>query len=160
VTRLRSHAGIANATLAYALFQETVQGSRWAALAAQGATVQRPLWASTGTKDPQLPDTYYVDALIGPETVATLPLATLTAFNDHGTAALTLGQDLEQAREVVAQLAQLGIVLPALTAQLEDEGVRSFADAYDTMRQGVAAKYEQLRTTLTPHEQAEHSGRR
>jgi transaldolase len=154
---IRSRAGIANAKLAYALFQRTFQGPRWAALAAHGARVQRPLGASTGTKDPRLPDTYYVEALIGPDTVDTLPLATLTAFNDHGTAAPTLAQGVEEARAVVAQLAQLGIALSTVTDELEDEGLRIFAAAYDALRQGVGERRDRLRLATAQRGPAENA---
>lgn len=146
---VRSCAGIANAKVAYALFQQTFSGPRWDALAAHGARVQRPLWASTGTKEPHLPDTYYVDALIGPDTVDTVPLATLTAFNDHGTAALTLTQGVNEAHDTLMQLAQLGVDLPGVTAQLENEGIRIFAGAYTTLRQSIAEKRARLLTTAS-----------
>jgi transaldolase len=141
---LRSRAGIANAKVAYARFQETFRGPRWDILAAHGANVQRPLWASTGTKDPRLSDTFYVDALIGPDTVNTVPLATLAAFNDHGTAALTLTQGLDEAQHVLTRLAHLSVDLSAVTAQLEEEGIRLFAEAFASLREGIAEQRAHL----------------
>jgi transaldolase len=140
ITALQGQLGIANAKLAYRHFQTSFTGSRWAALAARGAVVQRPLWASTGTKDPRLPDTYYVDALIGPHTVNTVPLATLQAFNHHGRVAPTLVQGLDTAQQTVGRLAALGIDLAVLTDQLEAEGVQAFTASVDQLRQGIAAK--------------------
>ncbi len=135
---------IANAKAAYARFQETFGGPRWEKLAARGARVQRPLWASTGTKNPLYPDTLYVDALIGPDTVNTVPPATLSAFMDHGTAAPTLEEGVAEAREQLAQLAGLGIDLLAITQKLQDEGVTSFADAFQSLLASVAEKREKL----------------
>ena len=113
---------IANAKVAYARFREVFSGERWERLAAQGARVQRPLWASTGTKNPLYPDTLYVDALIGPDTVNTVPPATLNAFLDHGTVALTLERGLEEARDQLARLADLGVDLEAITQRIAGRG--------------------------------------
>ncbi len=128
---LRGKAAVAQGQLAYQRFLERFSGPRWEALAARGARVQRPLWASTSTKDPSYPDTLYVDTLIGPNTVNTLPDATLLAFDDHGTVARTVDADPEAAREVVADLAALGIDLEEVAAKLEAEGVGSFAKSFD-----------------------------
>jgi transaldolase/glucose-6-phosphate isomerase len=136
--------GIANAKVAYARFQATFSGQRWATLAAQGARVQRPLWASTGTKNPLYSDTLYVDALIGPDTVNTVPPATLSAFADHGIVAPTLGQGIAEAHEQLAQLAELGIDLSAITQRLQAEGVTSFADAFESLLASIAEKRERL----------------
>jgi transaldolase len=95
--------------------------------------VQRPLWASTSTKDPAYPDTLYVDELIGPDTVNTIPDATLEAFEEHGTVARTVDRDLDEARAVLAGLAELGIDLAEVTGQLEDEGVASFTKSFDAL---------------------------
>jgi transaldolase len=141
---LQGQAAIANARLAYARFKELFSGSRWAALAARGAAPQRPLWASTGTKDPRLPDTRYVDSLIGPHTVNTVPPATLTAFLDHGAVAATLEQGVAEAHALFAQLAGHGIDLGAVTRQLQDEGVASFAASFDALMASIAAKRAQL----------------
>ncbi|MCL4129730.1 UNVERIFIED_CONTAM: hypothetical protein GTU68_013459 [Idotea baltica] len=127
---LRGKAAVAQAHLAYQQFLETFSGPRWEALAAKGARVQRPLWASTSTKDPSYPDTLYVDTLIGPDTVNTLPDGTLLAFDDHGTVARTIDADPEQAQVVVADLAALGIDLEEVAIKLEAEGVGSFSKAF------------------------------
>ncbi|GAB4273842.1 MAG: hypothetical protein Kow0092_29180 [Deferrisomatales bacterium] len=134
-----------NAKLAYARFRELCRGPRWEALARAGARVQRPLWASTGTKNPAYSDTLYVDSLIGPDTVNTVPPATLEAFLDHGTPALTLGDDLDGARERVARLKPLGIDLDAVTADLQTAGVEAFAQSFDSLLASIAAKRAQLR---------------
>ncbi|MFN2241755.1 MAG: transaldolase, partial [Anaerolineae bacterium] len=141
---LQGKIAVANTKLAYARFREVFSGERWERLAAQGARVQRPLWASTSTKNPRYPDTLYVDTLIGPHTVNTVPPATLDAFLDHGTAALTLEAGLDEARDQVARLAELGIDLDAITEQLQDEGVVAFANAFDSILAGIAAKRERL----------------
>ncbi len=135
---------IANAKVAYARFREVFGGERWERLAAQGARVQRPLWASTGTKNPLYPDTLYVEALIGPDTVNTVPPATLDAFMDHGTVSLTLERDLEEARDQLAGLAGLGVDLEAITQGLQDEGVASFAKAFESLVASIAEKRERL----------------
>ena len=142
---LKSKAAIANAQLAYQLFLERFQGERWDQLAAAGARVQRPLWASTSTKDPSLSDTLYVDTLIGPNTVNTLPDSTLDAFDDHGTLARTVDADPDSARATVTALAELGIDLEAVAATLEDEGVASFAKSFDELLDTLSAKAENLR---------------
>ena len=141
---LRGKIAIANAKVAYARFHEVFSGERWERLAAQGARVQRPLWASTSTKNPRYPDTMYVDALIGPDTVNTVPPATVDAFLDHGTVALSLETGLDEARDQLARLADLGIDLDVITEQLQEDGVTSFANAFDSLMEGVAAKRERL----------------
>lgn len=130
---LRGRAAVAQAQLAYQLFEERFRGPRWEALAARGARVQRPLWASTSTKDPSYPDTLYVDQLIGPHTVNTMPDATLEAFADHGTLARTVDADVDGARRVLEQIEQLGISLDEVSAKLETEGVSSFAKSFDDL---------------------------
>ena len=142
---LQGKIAIANTKLTYVRFQQVFGGERWERLAAQGARVQRPLWASTSTKNPRYPDTLYVDSLIGPDTVNTVPPSTLEAFQDHGTVALTLEADLDEAQDQLARLAELGIDLDAITEKLQDDGVRAFADAFDSLLEGIAAKREQLR---------------
>lgn len=142
---LRSRIAIANAKIAYQRFKETFRGPRWEALARRGAAVQRPLWASTSTKDPRLPDTYYVDALIGPHTVNTIPLQTLIAFNDHGKVAPTLEQGVAEAQAVLDRLAECGIDLVAVTDQLEDEGVQAFADSFASLVSGIDQKLTAMR---------------
>ncbi|MBX7215203.1 MAG: transaldolase [Thermoflexales bacterium] len=137
---LRGRIAIANAKLAYAAFQALTASPRWRALAARGARVQRPLWASTGTKDKTYSDVLYVDALIGPDTVNTVPPATLSAFLDHGTPAATLTTGVADARAALAKLKALGIDLDAATAALEREGTQAFSDAFNTLLQAIAAK--------------------
>jgi transaldolase len=106
-------------------------------LARQGARVQRLLWASTGTKNPVYPDTLYVDALIGADTVNTVPPATLNVFVNHGTVTATLAQGLDDAKQQLAQLAEMGIDLEAITRRLLDEGVAAFANSFESLMIGV-----------------------
>jgi len=106
---LRGRAAVAQARLAYRLFRDRFVGERWERLAARGAHVQRPLWASTSTKNPALPDTLYVDSLIGPDTVNTLPEATITAFENHGTLARTIDADIDDAADVMRRLTAVGV---------------------------------------------------
>lgn len=140
LAKLRSTAAIANARVAYQRFKETFAGPRWEALREHGAACQRALWASLSTKDPSLPDTYYVDALIGPHTVATVPSQTLLAFNDHGTVGPTLEAQTLEAETTRARLGQIGIDLDAITDRLEAEGVRAFADSYAQALAGIERK--------------------
>jgi transaldolase len=139
---LRGKAAVAQAKLAYQAFLRTFSGPRWEALAAQGAVVQRPLWASTSTKNPAYPDTLYVDHLIGPHTVNTLPDATIEAFADHGTAARTIDLDVDQAVVAWAALAEVGVDMDDVADKLEREGVdsfqKSFTDLLDALTQKAA----------------------
>ena len=137
---LRGKVAIANAKLAYAWYRQTIAGERWQRLAAAGAMPQRLLWASTGTKDPAYPDTLYVDTLIGPDTVNTMPPKTMDAFRDHGTVAETLTADLDDAKCVLADADRLGLDLPGVTRKLVEDGVQQFADAADALLGAVAAK--------------------
>ena len=130
---LRGKAAVAQGKLAYKLFQEKFSGVRWESLAARGARVQRPLWASTGAKNPEYADTLYVDELIGPDTVNTLPDATLDAFVDHGTVARRIDADVADAEAVWATLPEVGVDMDAVADQLEREGVASFAQAFDEL---------------------------
>jgi len=141
---LQGRAAIANTRLAYERFQGIFSGARWEALAAQGARVQRPLWASTSTKNPAYPDTLYVDALIGPHTVNTTPPQTLAAFMDHGRLAETVTADLEGARELMAALAAAGIDIDVVTADLLQDGVQAFSDAFDQLLAGLEKKAASL----------------
>jgi transaldolase len=141
---LKGKAAIANAKIAYESFQRLFSGAEWDALAAAGADVQRPLWASTSVKNPAFPDTMYVDELIGPRTVNTMPRATTAAFLDHGTVKRTVDKDLAGAHKTMEDLAAAGIDIDAVTAQLEDEGIASFAKSYDSLLAGVASKRSQL----------------
>jgi len=141
---LRGKAAIANARLAYARFREVFSSPRFTALQARGARVQRPLWASTGTKNKAYPDTLYVDELVGADTVNTLPLATLTAFNDHGRVEPAIQRDLDAARALFPRLESLGIPVGALIDQLEPEGVAAFAKSYDALIEGIASRRREL----------------
>jgi transaldolase len=138
--RIRGKVAIANAKLAYAWYQDFIASDRWQALAAKGARPQRLLWASTGTKDPAYPDTLYVDALIGSDTVNTMPPKTMDAFRDHGTVAPTLTADVEEAKAVLNEAERLGIDLDTITADLERQGVASFAKAFDDLLGSIGAK--------------------
>jgi transaldolase len=142
---LRGKAAIANAKLAYQLFRERSSGPRWDALVARGARLQRPLWASTSTKNPEYPDTLYVDALIGPDTVDTLPESTIEAFEDHGTMARTLDRDLDQARAVFDELARVGVDFADVTRTLEEEGVATFTKSFDELLGTLTEKSHSLR---------------
>jgi transaldolase len=141
---LRGKAAVANARLAYAEFERIFGGPRFAALRAQGAHVQRPLWASTSTKNPAYRDVYYVEELIGPDTVNTLPPATLDAFNDHGVVESRIHNDLDGARALFGRLAPLGVPVEALIDQLEDEGVKSFAKSYDDLLAALEARRREM----------------
>jgi len=127
---LRGKIAIANAKLAYQAFNEVASGVRFGKLQLVRANYQRPLWASTSTKNPAYPDTLYVDELIGPATVNTVPPKTLAAFKDHGTVAPTLTANVDAARQAIADLAKTGISLDKATQDLEDAGVKAFADAF------------------------------
>jgi transaldolase/glucose-6-phosphate isomerase len=137
---LEGRAAIANAKLIYQRFKEIFASERFARLKAQGAQLQRPLWASTGTKNPRYRDVYYVEELIGPDTVNTLPPATFTAFRDHGRVRLSLEENLAEARQTIEQLAQIGIDLKHVTEQLQAEGVKAFMDSFHTLHECIAAK--------------------
>jgi transaldolase len=141
---LKGKIAVANAKLAYEKFGEIFRSERFTTLRSSGAHPQRPLWASTGTKNPDYPDTLYVDTLIGPETVNTMPGKTIEAFLDHGTVARTVDRDLDLAHQHVNELAAAGIDIAAVTSQLEDEGIASFVKSYDTLLAGVEAKKVQL----------------
>lgn len=130
---LRGKAAVAQGQLAYDLAARRFAGDRWQALAARGARMQRPLWASTSTKNDAYPDTKYVDELIGPNSVNTLPDATLAAFEDHGTIARTVDSDLDGARAALEGLQAVGVNLDAVAARLEAEGVASFEKSFDDL---------------------------
>jgi transaldolase len=141
---LRGKAAVAQGKLAYALFTERFSGPRWEALAAKGARVQRPLWASTSTKNPAYPDLAYVDTLIGPDTVNTMPDGTIADFLDHGTVARTVDADLDTDRSVIASLAAAGIEMEDVAAVLETEGVASFAASFDDLMDSLTKKAAEL----------------
>ncbi len=147
---LRGLAAIANAKLAYDEFMKTFVGRRWENLKVKGGRVQRPLWASTSTKNPAYPDTLYVDNLIGPETVNTIPPATLDAFGDHGVATMALTRNLDQAHEVIAQLEATGISMDQVTQELEDEGVRAFADSFAQLLTTIDERRKNAASALGP----------
>jgi transaldolase len=141
---LKGTIAVANAQLAYEAFLQIFSGERWQKLADAGARPQRPLWASTGTKNPSYPDTLYVDTLIGPHTVNTMPGKTIEAFLDHGTIARTVDQDFAGALNQITGLADAGIDLKAVTDQLEEEGIASFVKSFESLLAGVEAKREAL----------------
>jgi transaldolase len=141
---LRGKVAVANAKLAYALFEELFSGPRWDALKAAGARPQRPLWASTGTKNPDYSDVLYVDTLIGPHTINTMPAKTIQAFLDHGVVKRTVDSDLEQAKDVMLDLEAAGISIDAITDQLENEGIDSFIKSFETLLAGVEGKRASL----------------
>jgi transaldolase/glucose-6-phosphate isomerase len=147
---LRGRAGIANAKLAYRAFQETFSNGRFATLRGRhGARVQRPLWASTSTKNPAYPDTLYADNLIGPDTVDTIPPQTLEAFRDHGTAEVTLIRGVEEASRTIEELEGVGISMAQVTQDLEDEGVRSFADSFTDLVKTIQTRRQNAVDQLT-----------
>lgn len=142
---LRGKAAVAQAKLAYQLFRDRFSGPRWDALNARGARVQRPLWASTSTKNPAYPDTLYVDELIGPDTVNTLPDATIEAFGDHGTLRRRVDEDLDEAQAVWERLGEVGVDVAEVAVQLEREGVSSFQKSFDELLTALDAKATDLR---------------
>ena len=141
---LRGQLAIANAKLAYQAYKELFSGARWEALAARGATPQRCLWASTSTKNPEYRDVLYVEELIGPETVNTMPLETVEAFQDHGEVRLTLEEHVDEAHELIERLAAVGVDYADVTDTLEREGVEKFADSFRELLEGVEAKRGEL----------------
>ena len=141
---LRGRLAIANARLAYQSWHEVFSGERWQFLSSKGASKQWCLWASTSTKNPDYPDVLYVDNLIGPETVNTMPLETIQAFQDHGNVALTLEQGVDESRSLLASLAQSGVDVDDVTETLEAEGVQKFADSFADLLDGIRAKRGQL----------------
>ncbi|MCH8087638.1 MAG: bifunctional transaldolase/phosoglucose isomerase, partial [Chloroflexi bacterium] len=141
---LLGKAAIANAKLAYKAFRDTFHGERFASLAGQGGRAQRPLWASTGTKNPAYSDVLYMDSLIGPDTVNTVPPATLTAFLEHGTASPTLERDLLDAQETMQALERAGIDVNKVTSRLLADGVKSFAESFEKLLANIEEKRARL----------------
>jgi transaldolase len=141
---LRGKAAVANARLAYAAFEEVAGGARFAVLRAKGAHVQRPLWASTSTKNPAYRDVLYVEELIGPDTVNTMPPQTLAAFNDHGMVATRIRNDLAGARALFQRLEALGVKASALIDQLEHEGVIAFEKSYDDLIAALDSRVREM----------------
>jgi transaldolase len=141
---LRGTAAIANAAQAYRLFREAHDSDQWARLSRAGVAAQRPLWASTSTKDPRYPDVYYVEALIGPDTVNTLPPETLEAYRDHGRPNVRIDRAMGDAPAQLAALAHAGIDMAGITRELEEEGVAKFAASHASVLAGIEAKAETL----------------
>ena len=141
---LRGKLAIANAKLAYHRYEQIFAGERWEKLAAKGATRQRCLWASTSTKNPAYRDVMYVEELIGPETVDTMPEETIEAFQDHGEVALTLEQGIDDAERVFEQIRDAGLDYDDVVRVLEEEGVQKFADSFGELLDGIAAKRGEL----------------
>jgi len=141
---LAGRLAVANARLAYRNWQEVFAGERWEFLASKGASKQWCLWASTSTKNPAYPDTLYVDSLIGPETVNTMPEETVRAFQDHGTVARTIDDGVEEATRLFDELADAGVDVADVTETLEAEGVQKFADSFEQLLDGIRAKRGEL----------------
>ncbi|HYK41804.1 MAG TPA: transaldolase, partial [Thermoanaerobaculia bacterium] len=138
--QIRSKLGIANARLAFQAFEETFGGTRFAPLSRAGVKRQKPLWASTSTKDPSLPDLYYVEALVAPDTIDTMPPETLEAYRDHGDPKIRIEDDLPGARAAFRGLEELGIDQAGIFRDLEEEGVRKFSDSYDSLMKTLGEK--------------------
>ncbi|HEU4685887.1 MAG TPA: transaldolase [Nitrospira sp.] len=146
-SRLRGQAAVACAKLAYRSFRRAFSGERWDRLAVKGARVQRPLWASTGTKDPRYRDVYYVEPLIGRDTVNTMPAKTITAFADHGEVRPNqIEQGIEEAARVIQDLSEAGIDLHCVAWQLEHEGVRQFTESFNSAHEALEAKRRRAAT--------------
>ena len=141
---LRGKAAVAQAKVAYQLFRDRFSTPRWHELSERGARVQRPLWASTSTKNPEYSDLLYVDTLIGPDSINTMPEQTLDAFDDHGTLRRTIDTGVEDARTHLDRLAEMGIDMEDVARTLEEEGVAAFAKSFDEMMSTVAAKANEL----------------
>ena len=141
---LKGKLAVANAKLAYQRYKELFSGARWEALGGKGATTQRCLWASTSTKNPEYRDVLYVEELIGPETVNTMPEETIEAFEDHGEVAPTLERDVEEAQRVFDRIAEAGVDYDDVVLVLEREGVQKFSDSFAELLDGVRAKRGEL----------------
>ena len=139
---LQGRLAIANAKLAYAHWRDAFSGDRWAFLEGKGARTQRCLWASTSTKNPAYRDVLYVEELIGPDVVNTMPLETIAAFQDHGEVRDTLAAGVDDAHALLGELAAAGVDYDDVVATLEDEGVQKFSDSFDELREGITAKLE------------------
>jgi len=143
---LKGKIAIANSKAAYIRFRQIFSGERWEKLAAAGARVQRPLWASTGTKNSEYPDTLYIDSLIGADTVNTVPPATLNAYRDHGQVRRSLDSDLDQVSAQLEELSGLGIDLDSVTQKLQDDGVAAFANSFAALMKSLSEKGDKLAT--------------
>jgi transaldolase len=144
IASLLGRVAIANAKMAYQIFKEVFHGERFATLRNQGARVQRPLWASTSAKNPDYSDVYYVESLIGPETVNTLPSATLKAFRDHGRVRLSIEENLEEEGAVLARLEEVGISLDEVTQQVLDEGVSLFSRSFEKLMKAIQLRRDEI----------------
>jgi len=142
---LRSRAAIASARLAYEIFGKWLESARWKRLRGEGVRPQRLLWASTSTKDPALPDTYYVEALIAPQTVNTLPQKTIEAYRDHGSPAVRIHEDVEGARHTVEALQDAGIDLRTVADELERDGVKKFVEPFDELQAMLTQRIAEAR---------------
>jgi transaldolase len=147
IRKLQGRAAIANAKFAYRQFEEFFRGPRWETLAAAGARVQRPLWASTSTKNPAYPDLIYVEPLIGPHTVNTMPPQTVEAFADHGAVTRTIDVGLPEMQKALDGIAALGINMDEVTAQLEAEGVKKFADSFAELLASIETRRREFAAT-------------
>ena len=143
---LQGKAAIANAKLAYKLFQDQMASPRWKALAGKGANVQRPLWASTSTKNPAYRDVMYVEELIGPDTVNTMPPATIDAFRDHGVVKRTVDANVEEAQRTIDAIEKAGVSMREVTDKLLVDGLASFQKSFDTLLAGLEKKTKALAT--------------
>ena len=150
--RLYGKAAIANSKVAYEHFKELFAGPRWEKLRKAGARTQRPLWASTSTKDPRYPDTYYVEELIGPDTVDTIPPATLAAFREHGEVRRSLDENVELAQRQLKQLAEMGIDLRQVTHELEIEGVEAFTKSFESLKSALAKSAKEIKAGKGPRQ--------
>ena len=144
LTALQGKAAVANAKLAYREYEKIFTTSRFLSLKEKGANVQRLLWGSTGTKNPKYSDIKYVDELIGPDTINTMPEPTLKAFKDHGTVKITIGEQMDKAEKVLKELASLGISIKEVTDQLEKEGVKAFADSYFSLLDEISKRRDRI----------------
>jgi transaldolase len=142
---LRGRMAIANARIAYQVFQETFGSQRFRRLKEKGVRIQRPLWASTSTKDPAYPDLYYVEALVAPDSVDTMPPETFAAYREHGDPKVRIHEDLSGSHEVFRRLAELGLDEKQISRELEDEGVAKFSDSYDRLLKAVEEKEKAMR---------------
>jgi transaldolase len=141
---LRGRAAVANAKLAYQEFLRVTGSDRWQLLAAKGARVQRPLWASTGTKNPEYSDVLYVDELIGPDCVNTMPESTIAAFSDHGTVARTVDAQVDDARATIAAVEQAGVSMAEVTRNLELDGVAAFAASFESLLETIKGRLDEI----------------
>ncbi len=146
---LEGKAAIANARIVYQEFKKIFHSPRFESLKHSGAHVQRPLWASTSTKNPAYRDVLYAEELIGPNTVDTMPMETVEKFSDHGQVRLSIEDNLEQAKAELAALEQIGIHYDQVTQQLQDEGVQKFADSFHQLFQGIDSKKKAIEKQVT-----------